>query len=48
MRLYFSDFNDDRAPSAPDTMGTDLPSLEWIPEDAVAALAKWQFIAAIT
>jgi hypothetical protein len=41
MPLYFFDFNDDdRAPSAPDSMGTDLPSLEWIPEEAVAALAN--------
>jgi hypothetical protein len=40
MPLYFFDFNDDSAPSPPDTMGTDLPSLEWIPEEAVAALAN--------
>jgi hypothetical protein len=39
MPLYFFDFNDDSKPSSPDTMGTDLPSLESVPEEAVAALA---------
>jgi hypothetical protein len=42
MPLYFFDFNDDddRVPSAPDTMGTDLPSLALVPEEAVAVLAN--------
>jgi hypothetical protein len=40
MPLYFFDFKDDSAPSPPDTMGTKLPSLECIPEEAVAVLAN--------
>jgi hypothetical protein len=41
MPLYFFDFDDDgRTPSAPDTMGTDLPSLASVPEEAVAVLAN--------
>jgi hypothetical protein len=43
MPLYFFDFDDDdddRAPSAPDTMGTDLPTLASVPEEAVAVLAN--------
>jgi len=41
MPLYFFDFDDgDGAPSAPDTMGTDLPSLASVPEEAVAVLAN--------
>jgi hypothetical protein len=41
MPLYFFDFDDDgRAPSAPDTMGTDLPGLASVPEEAVAVLAN--------
>lgn len=39
MPLYFFDFNDGSGPGSPDTMGTELPSLEWIPGEAVAALA---------
>ena len=40
MPLYFFDFDDDgREPGAPDTMGTDLPSLASVPEEAVAVLA---------
>jgi hypothetical protein len=39
MPLYFFDFNDGNGPGSPDTTGTDLPGLEWIPEEAVAALA---------
>ena len=42
MPLYFFDFNDDRTPSSLDTMGTDLPSLEWIPEEAVVeGFVRW-------
>jgi hypothetical protein len=41
MPLYFFDFDDDSAPSSPDTMGTELPSLECIPEEAVAVLASY-------
>jgi hypothetical protein len=42
MPLYFFDFNDDDelAPRAPDTMGTDLPSLASVPGEAVAVLAN--------
>ena len=41
MPLYFFDFDDgDGAPSAPDRMGTDLPSLASVPEEAVAVLAS--------
>jgi hypothetical protein len=40
MPLYFFDFDDDGAPSSPDTMGTELPSLECIPEEAVAVLVS--------
>jgi hypothetical protein len=40
MPLYFFIFNEDSAPSPPDTMGTELPSLECVPEEAVAVLAN--------
>ena len=41
MPLYFFDFNDDDRPaSAPDTLGTELPSLEAVPDEAVAVLAN--------
>jgi hypothetical protein len=41
MPLYFFDFDDDGlAQSSPDTMGTDLPSLASVPEEAVAVLAN--------
>ena len=40
MPLYFFDFNDDGAPSAPDTMGTDLPNQASVPEEAIAVLAN--------
>jgi hypothetical protein len=41
MPLYFFDFDDDgRKPGTPDTIGTDLPSLASVSEEAVAVLAN--------